>query len=91
MKEFQTVLASNPDEQYKLLATQSIANLYYQQKDFSNAATWEQKVIQLDPHYARAYHNLATTLPPGGSIKLLDDTIMTQQELCQKAKEKELP
>ena len=58
MKEFNTVLASNPDEQYKLLATQSIANLYYQQKDFTNAATWEKKVIQLDPKNKEAYYTL---------------------------------
>jgi len=58
MKEFGTVLSSNPDEQYKLLATQSIANLYYQQKDFSNAAVWEKKVIQLDPKNKEAYYTL---------------------------------
>jgi tetratricopeptide (TPR) repeat protein len=58
MKEFETVLASNPDEQYKLLATQSIANLYYQQKDFPNAAAWEKKVIQLDPKNKEAYYTL---------------------------------
>ncbi len=58
MKEFQTVLASNPDDQYKLLATQSIANLYYQQKDFPNASVWEKKVIQLDPKNKEAYYTL---------------------------------
>jgi tetratricopeptide (TPR) repeat protein len=58
MKEFQTVLASNPDEQYKLLATQSIANLYYQQKDFENAAVWEKKVLELDPKNKEAYYTL---------------------------------
>jgi tetratricopeptide (TPR) repeat protein len=58
MKEFQTVLASNPDDQNKLLATQSIANLYYQQKDFPNASLWEKKVIQLDPKNKEAYYTL---------------------------------
>lgn len=58
MKEFETVLSSNPDPQYKLLATQSIANLYYQQKDFPNAANWEHKVIQLDPKNKEAYYTL---------------------------------
>jgi tetratricopeptide (TPR) repeat protein len=58
MKEFETVLNSNPDPQYKLLATQSIANLYYQQKDFPNAANWEKKVIQLDPKNKEAYYTL---------------------------------
>jgi tetratricopeptide (TPR) repeat protein len=58
MKEFQTVLASNPDGQYKLLATQSVANLYYQQHDFPNAAEWEHKVIQLDPKNKEAYYTL---------------------------------
>jgi tetratricopeptide (TPR) repeat protein len=58
MKEFQTVLASNPDDQNKLLATQSIANLYYQQKDFANASVWEKKVIQLDPKNKEAYYTL---------------------------------
>ena len=58
MKEFQTVLTSNPDDQNKLLATQSIANLYYQQKDFPNAATWEKKVIEIDPKNKEAYYTL---------------------------------
>src|SRR5581483_7923658 len=58
MKEFQTVLASNPDPQNKLLASQSIANLYYQQKDFPNAASWEKKVIELDPKNKEAYYTL---------------------------------
>jgi tetratricopeptide (TPR) repeat protein len=58
MKEFQTVLSSNPDPQYKLLATQSIANLYYQQKDFENATLWNRKVVQLDPKNKEAYYTL---------------------------------
>ena len=58
MKEFQTVLGSNPDAQYKLLATQSVANLYYQQKDFSNASVWEKKIIELDPKNKEAYYTL---------------------------------
>jgi len=58
MKEFQTVLSSNPDEQNKLLATQSIANLYYQQKDFPNAAAWQKKVIEIDPKNKEAYYTL---------------------------------
>jgi tetratricopeptide (TPR) repeat protein len=58
MKEFQTVLGSNPDPQYRLLATQSIANLYYQQKNFPEAATWNKKVIQLDPKNKEAYYTL---------------------------------
>ena len=43
------------------------------------------KAIQLDPSCARAYVNLGVTLPPHGSIQLLDGTDMTKQQLYRKA------
>src|SRR5207253_1414182 len=42
MDEFSTILRSDPAN---LLATQSIASLYYNMKDFSNAEEWNKKVI----------------------------------------------
>jgi tetratricopeptide (TPR) repeat protein len=58
MDEFQNVLNSNPVDADKLLATQSVANLYYQVKDMTSAADWNKKVIQLDPKNKEAYYTL---------------------------------
>jgi tetratricopeptide (TPR) repeat protein len=55
MEEFQTVLKSDPNN---LLATESIANLYYQMKDFPNAMEWNKKVTQLDPKNKEAFYTL---------------------------------
>jgi len=58
MNEFETVLKNNPDEKSKLLATESIANLYYQMKNFPQALVWNKKVIELDPKNKEAYYTL---------------------------------
>lgn len=58
MEEFQNVLKSTSDEKYKLLATESIANLYYQMKDFPKAQEWNKKVTELDPKNKEAYYTL---------------------------------
>jgi tetratricopeptide (TPR) repeat protein len=55
MDEFQNVLKEEPNN---LLATQSIANLYYQVKDMTSAAEWNKKVIALDPKNKEAYYTL---------------------------------
>lgn len=55
MDEFNSVLKDEPGN---LLATESIANLYYQVKDMDNAATWNKKVIALDPKNKEAYYTL---------------------------------
>ncbi len=67
MDEFNQVLQSSPTDQDKLLATQSIASLYYQvgnakgpdaRKAMDSAAEWNKKVIALDPKNKEAYYTL---------------------------------
>jgi tetratricopeptide (TPR) repeat protein len=68
MDQFQKVLDSNPAAQDKLLATQSIANLYYQAgnaskgqeqvDDMAKAEEWNKKVVELDPNNKEAYYTL---------------------------------
>jgi tetratricopeptide (TPR) repeat protein len=58
MSEFQTVLGANPDPSAKLLATESMASLYYNMKDFPKAEEWNRKVIELDPKNKEAYYTL---------------------------------
>jgi tetratricopeptide (TPR) repeat protein len=55
MQEFQTVLKTDPKN---LLATQSIANLYYQMKDFPKAEEWNKKVTEIDPKNKEAFYTL---------------------------------
>jgi len=55
MDQFQKVLA---DDNKNVLATQSIANLYYQQKKFDEAEEWNRKVLKLDPKNKEAYYTL---------------------------------
>lgn len=55
MEQFQKVLADDPKN---ILATQSIANLYYQMKDFPKAKEWNRKVIALDPSDKGAFYTL---------------------------------
>ena len=55
MDQFQRVLKDDPKN---LLATQSLANLYYQMKDFKNAEEWNKKVIEIDPKNKEAYYTL---------------------------------
>jgi tetratricopeptide (TPR) repeat protein len=55
MDEFSTVLQKDPRN---LLATQSMASLYYNLKDFRNAEEWNRKVLSLDPNNKEAYYTL---------------------------------
>jgi len=55
MDQFNKVLANNSKD---LLATQSIASLYYNQKDFEKAEEWDRKVVALDPNNKEAYYTL---------------------------------
>jgi tetratricopeptide (TPR) repeat protein len=66
MEEFQTVLK---DEPKNLLAVQSMASLYYNMKDFTQAKEWNKKVVELDPKNKEAYYTLGVIawtefLPP---------------------------
>jgi len=58
LKEFQTALNSNLDDKNKLLAMQSLANLYYNMKDYPKAIEWNKKVIAADPKNKEAYYTL---------------------------------
>jgi tetratricopeptide (TPR) repeat protein len=55
MEQFNKVLAANPKD---LLATQSIANIYFQQKDWDKAEEWNRKVVAIDPSNKEAYYTL---------------------------------
>jgi tetratricopeptide (TPR) repeat protein len=55
MDEFSTVLRKDPSN---LLATVSMASLYYNVKDFANAQEWNRKVLLLDPSNKEAYYTL---------------------------------
>jgi tetratricopeptide (TPR) repeat protein len=56
--QFDKVLAGNPDSGSRLLATQSIANIYYQKKDWDKAEEWNRKVVALDPSNKEAFYTL---------------------------------
>jgi Tfp pilus assembly protein PilF len=59
MEQFQKVLddpKSTPEN--KLLATQSLASLYFTLKNFAKAEEWNKKVIALDPNNKEAYYVL---------------------------------
>ncbi len=58
MEQFNKVLDSNPDKSSKLLATQIIANIYFQQKDWDKAEEWNRKVVEIDPNSKEAYYTL---------------------------------
>ncbi len=55
LEQFSQVLQGDPKN---LLATQSVASLYYQMKDLPKAKEWEKKVIDLDPKNKEAYYTL---------------------------------
>jgi tetratricopeptide (TPR) repeat protein len=61
-----------------------ICTVYIHKKN-RNAQELFLKAIELDPNYSRAYHNLARTLQPGGTIELPDRTVKNQQQLYLKA------
>jgi tetratricopeptide (TPR) repeat protein len=54
-KEFQEVLRTTPGD---TTALASIASLYLNQKDWSNARVWYEKLIAVDPKNADAYYSL---------------------------------
>ena len=59
LEQFQKVLAdpkSTPEN--KLLATQSLASLYFNLKDFPKAEEWNKRIIALDPNNKEAYYVL---------------------------------
>jgi tetratricopeptide (TPR) repeat protein len=67
MDEFQHVLDSNPTKEDRLLASQSIANLYFQvgnakgpdsAASLEKAAEWNRKVTELDPKNKEAFYTL---------------------------------
>ncbi len=58
MDEFQNVLRDQPSESNRLLATQSVASLYFQGKDMANAVDWTRKVLELDANNKEAYYTL---------------------------------
>jgi len=55
MDEFNNVLKADPKN---LLATESMASLYYNMKDFKDAEEWNRKVVALDPKNKEAYYTL---------------------------------
>jgi tetratricopeptide (TPR) repeat protein len=55
MEQFNKVLQANPKD---LLATQSIANIYFQRKDWDKAEEWNRKVVALDPANKEAFYTL---------------------------------
>jgi tetratricopeptide (TPR) repeat protein len=55
LEQFQLVLNNDPKS---LIATQSIASLYYNMKDFAKAEEWNKKIIALDPNNKEAYYVL---------------------------------
>lgn len=59
LEQFQKVLADeHATKDNILLATQSIASLYYQMKDFVKAKEWNTKVIGLDSSNKEAYYTI---------------------------------
>jgi tetratricopeptide (TPR) repeat protein len=53
--QFQEVLRTNPSDP---VALASIASLYLNQQDWSNARVWYEKLISVDPKNADAYYSL---------------------------------
>lgn len=55
LEQFETVLQLNPSE---LVATQSIASIHFNLKDWDKAEEWNRKVIALDSNNKEAYYTL---------------------------------
>lgn len=55
MDQFHKVLDQDPKN---VLATSSIASLYYNEKNFDEAEKWHKKVIALDPNNKESYYTL---------------------------------
>jgi tetratricopeptide (TPR) repeat protein len=58
MEQFDKVLAANPTEQDKQIATTSIASIYFNEKDFDKAVEWNKKLIAIKPDSKEAYYTL---------------------------------
>jgi tetratricopeptide (TPR) repeat protein len=58
MEQFNKVLAMNPTDQDKSIATQSIASIYFNQKDFDKAVEWNRKLLEINPKSKEAYYTL---------------------------------
>jgi tetratricopeptide (TPR) repeat protein len=55
LEQFRKVLDTDPRN---VLATQTIANVLFQQKDWDQAEEWNRKVIDIDPNNKEAYYTL---------------------------------
>jgi tetratricopeptide (TPR) repeat protein len=55
MEELQETLKEEPNN---LLATEYVANIHYQMKDFPKAREWSKKVTELDPRNKEAFYTL---------------------------------
>jgi tetratricopeptide (TPR) repeat protein len=58
LEQFDKVLAANPTDQDKQVATASIASLYFNQKDFDKAVEWNKKLIAIKSDSKEAYYTL---------------------------------
>ncbi len=59
LEQFKKVLDDpKTDAQHQLLATQSLASLYFNLKDFPKAEEWNKKIIAADPNNKEAYYVL---------------------------------
>jgi tetratricopeptide (TPR) repeat protein len=58
LEQFNKALASNPTDQDKVIATQSIASIYFNEKDFEKAVEWNKKLIAIKPDSKEAYYTL---------------------------------
>jgi tetratricopeptide (TPR) repeat protein len=58
MEQFNKVLAANPIDQDKIIAVQSIASIYFNEKDFDKAVEWNKKLIAIKPDSKEAYYTL---------------------------------
>jgi tetratricopeptide (TPR) repeat protein len=82
MEELQKTLESDPKN---LLATEYMANLYYQMKDFPKAQEWSKKVVDLDPKNKEALYTLGVIpwtqfIPPDREARI--NSKMKPEDSC---------
>jgi Tfp pilus assembly protein PilF len=58
LQEFHTSLNSSLDDKQKLIAMESLASIYYQKKDYTEAEDWQKKVIATDAKNKEAFYTL---------------------------------